>query len=137
MKPQEVIRRFEAMLNADDVETAMMAGFSNKISYIADFSTMEEVLTCAIAEIKKANPQKDNEFECRIDTDEILRSMDSTTVLKETCDHFENKKCCENCSYCGRSGGGFFAECIRFGFQINDETKEVCDDYEDAKKGEK
>lgn len=36
--------------------------------------------------------------------------------------------CCANCQHVGRSGGGFFAECLQYGFQINDEIENVCDE---------
>lgn len=38
-------------------------------------------------------------------------------------------KKCVNCTHCGRSGGGFFAECLCFGFQINDEYEHSCDEF--------
>lgn len=41
----------------------------------------------------------------------------------------EIKKCCENCDYVGRSGGGFFAECLYCGFQVNDETTYCCENF--------
>lgn len=41
----------------------------------------------------------------------------------------EVKKCCENCNYVGRSGGGFFAECLYRGFQVNDETTYCCENF--------
>lgn len=40
------------------------------------------------------------------------------------------KKCCKNCYYAGRSGGGFFYECLNHGFQINNEEEECCEEYE-------
>ena len=39
------------------------------------------------------------------------------------------KRCCKNCYYAGRSGGGFFYECMCHGFQINNEEEESCDEY--------
>lgn len=36
---------------------------------------------------------------------------------------------CSTCHYCGRSGGGFFAECLYRGFQINDEFNYICENY--------
>lgn len=39
-------------------------------------------------------------------------------------------RCCATCRYIGLSGGGFFAECMAHGFQIDDEHTEYCEDYE-------
>lgn len=53
--------------------------------------------------------------------------MDNTEIRKiiyESC-----PKKCVNCTHCGRSGGGFFAECLCFGFQINDEYEHSCDEF--------
>lgn len=38
-------------------------------------------------------------------------------------------KCCANCTYVGRSGGGFFAECLCFGYQIDDEYDDCCEEF--------
>ena len=38
----------------------------------------------------------------------------------------EIRKCCTNCYYVGRSGGGFFAECLYFGYQIDNEYNHDC-----------
>ena len=41
----------------------------------------------------------------------------------------EIMKKCVNCEDCGKSGGGFFAECLNRGFQINNEYEECCDEF--------
>ena len=38
-------------------------------------------------------------------------------------------KCCANCDYVGRSSGGFFAECLYFGYQVNDEHEHWCEEF--------